>query len=413
MRSPTAAAALLATACLLLLLGTAAAADPYANWTLSLLQDAAEQHGAVCLDGTAPGYYMSPGADLDGEGGTGHWMVHWQGGGWCTSLNDCAGRAKGALGSSKTFATDKDTILGGYDGGAHGLFSSDPAINPRFWNWTKVYVRYCDGASFGGNVEAPVTVPGQSDKIYFRGRRVLDAVMADLLAKGLDKAEGFLVNGCSAGGLSVWLHLDYIRSLVPTGVVVKGVPECGFFMDEPAEDGSPHWTPMYAAVDAMQNVTGSGSANADCISTTPVDQRHRCFMAQYTLPHIKTPLFAVNSVYDAWQASNILEVPRDCQTDMGKCTNEGDASMESLRTDMLSNMTAHVDTHHSVAWTYNCVTHCGQLAHDDRWGVLTSADGSMTLRDAIGAWWFGDVAASKLQSYAKEGWGAKGNPTCS
>ena len=70
-------------------------ADPFPSWKLHLLTGAAITKGAVCLDGSAPGYYMSVGtvpAKL---------MLHLQGGGWCTSPSNCAARAKTALGSSK------------------------------------------------------------------------------------------------------------------------------------------------------------------------------------------------------------------------------------------------------------------------------------------------------------------------
>ena len=77
-------------------------------------------------------------------------------------------------------------------------------------------MRYCDGASFAGNVDAPVPNPSKhAPPLYYRGRRILDAVVDDLLAvQGLDAATDFLVNGCSAGGLAVWLHLDYLASRV-------------------------------------------------------------------------------------------------------------------------------------------------------------------------------------------------------
>jgi hypothetical protein len=56
---------------------------------------------------------------------------------------------------------------------------------PDFYNWNKVKVRYCDGSSFTGDVEQidPTT------KLHFRGARIWQAVMEDLLAKGMDKAE--------------------------------------------------------------------------------------------------------------------------------------------------------------------------------------------------------------------------------
>ena len=56
---------------------------------------------------------------------------------------------------------------------------SDPVVNPRFFNHTKAYIRYCDGASFAGNVATPVVV--NTTTIFFRGRKVLDAVIDALL----------------------------------------------------------------------------------------------------------------------------------------------------------------------------------------------------------------------------------------
>ena len=53
--------------------------------------------GAQCLDGTPPGYHIQSTSAQDPS----TWVIHLQGGGWCTSLQGCAARAKGALGSSK------------------------------------------------------------------------------------------------------------------------------------------------------------------------------------------------------------------------------------------------------------------------------------------------------------------------
>lgn len=125
-----------------------------------------------------------------------------------------------------------------------------------------------------------------------------------------------------------------------------------------------------------------------------------------------TAFFAVNSVYDAWQASNIIDIPSSCASDASHCNAAQLAAFNGLRSDMLSNLTANVDSHQSVYWTYNCVTHCGQLAHDDRWGVLQNADGTQSLRSAVGDWWYRRKPASSLSTAAKAGWGEKGNPTC-
>ena len=67
-----------------------------------------------------------------------------------------------------------------YDGGAHGLFSNSSTVNPSFHNWTKVYVRYCDGGSFSG--DALATAP-DGKTLHLRGRRILDAVLDALVER--------------------------------------------------------------------------------------------------------------------------------------------------------------------------------------------------------------------------------------
>ena len=53
--------------------------------------------GAFCLDGTAPGYYIRPGVGEDAR----KFKLHFKGGGWCMSDEDCTyGRSQGWLGSS-------------------------------------------------------------------------------------------------------------------------------------------------------------------------------------------------------------------------------------------------------------------------------------------------------------------------
>ena len=62
---------------------------------------AANKSGAVCLDGSPPGFWMrhhSLPADRD------RWVLYLQGGAWCDSPQSCAARATGHLGSSTQFS---------------------------------------------------------------------------------------------------------------------------------------------------------------------------------------------------------------------------------------------------------------------------------------------------------------------
>lgn len=158
----------------------------------------------------AGAYYFRPGTD------TTKFYIHHEGGGWCENVDDCAGRALTHLGSSVNYTATAD--LGG------GYFSQDPAINPMMASWNTVYMKYCDGASFSGNNDTTQPVNGLT--LHFRGFRILNAIMEDLVANhGLSQATDVVVSGCSAGGLATYLHVDWWRSQLPKAAHVIGLPD--------------------------------------------------------------------------------------------------------------------------------------------------------------------------------------------
>lgn len=75
----------------------------FAQLNLTLLHTAAAATGAVCLDGSSPGYYWRPGKGTNAS----KFLLVFQGGGWCKGVGRagataaCADRATGTLGSSK------------------------------------------------------------------------------------------------------------------------------------------------------------------------------------------------------------------------------------------------------------------------------------------------------------------------
>ena len=80
-------------------------------------------------------------------------------------------------------------------------------------NWNYVFIRYCDGWSFAGNVEEPqtATITNHTTKVtsnvtvWLRGRAILDAVITDLITvRGMQTATNVVVGGCSAGGMAVY-----------------------------------------------------------------------------------------------------------------------------------------------------------------------------------------------------------------
>ncbi|XP_020572771.1 pectin acetylesterase 2-like [Phalaenopsis equestris] len=83
---------------------------------LTLIQSAAAT-GAVCLDGSLPGYHLDRGFGA----GANSWLVNLEGGGWCNDIRTCVYRKKTRRGSSNYM--EKDLLF-------TGIMSSKPEENP-------------------------------------------------------------------------------------------------------------------------------------------------------------------------------------------------------------------------------------------------------------------------------------------
>ncbi|XP_020268547.1 pectin acetylesterase 12-like [Asparagus officinalis] len=89
------------------------------------------------MDGSPPGYHIHHGFGS----GANNWLVNLEGGGWCNNLRTCTYRKKSRRGSS--YYMEKEISF-------TGIMSDKREENPDFYNWNRVKVRYCDGASFTG-----------------------------------------------------------------------------------------------------------------------------------------------------------------------------------------------------------------------------------------------------------------------
>jgi len=206
------------------------------------------------------------------------------------------GRSKTDLGSSKGYPKTADFNS--------GYFSMDQKINPLMYNWNLAYFKYCDGGSFSGNNETVTPVSGTP--LYFRGFRILQGYHEDLSTNhNLMSGTDFIIMGCSAGGLATYLHVDWWASQLPKTATVKGMPDSGFFLDYDAPSGRPRYSSDMKWVFEAMNATSG--VNQDCIAAhTATKDTNLCFFAEHTSPHIKTPIFPLQSEYDSWQTGNIL-----------------------------------------------------------------------------------------------------------
>uniref|UniRef100_A0A0D9WBZ3 Pectin acetylesterase n=1 Tax=Leersia perrieri TaxID=77586 RepID=A0A0D9WBZ3_9ORYZ len=347
----TFAVALLAAGLLLALSYYASSLSPSSSSSADLvgltLVRRAEEKGAVCLDGSAPGYHLQRGSGA----GSRNWLLHLEGGGWCRNLRSCASRQKSVLGSSRYMERQIEFA---------GILSNDKFQNPDFYNWNKVKIRYCDGASFFGNVKDELQ---NGTNFFFRGQRIWEAVMSELLLKGLRHAKQAFLTGCSAGGLATFIHCDNFRALLPKDSRVKCLADGAFFLD--VEDISRKRTmrAFYSDVVRLQDL---GERLSHC---GPNMDLGKCFFPTEIVKDIITPVFVLNPAYDAWQVQHVLSPEAsdpqrswlECRLDISKCDSNQLEILQGFRKELHDALSA---LKHKGDWGFfinSCFIHCQSL----------------------------------------------------
>ncbi|KAJ1286596.1 hypothetical protein BS78_03G364600 [Paspalum vaginatum] len=339
----------------------------------------AREKGAVCLDGSPPGYHFQKGFGS----GSHSWIVYLQGGAWCSSntteTETCSDRKMTSYGSSKLM----EPIT--FD----GIFSKQKVDNPDFYNWNKVYVRYCDGASFSGDAEDEAQ---DGTKLFFRGLRIWDAVVDELMGKGMDNAKQALLAGCSAGGLATLLHCDNFRARFPQEVPVKCLPDGGFFLDIKDLAGDRFMRSVFNGVVQLQNV--SEVLPKDCLAKKDPAE---CFFPDELVKSISTPTFILNSDYDSWQIAHVLapdgsypgDTWSDCRDNISNCSSKQLDVLNGFRKEFIRELKVARGKRGWGLFIDSCFTHC-QTGSSAAWHSPASPRlGNQTIAEAVGDWYFG------------------------
>ncbi|CAL1373826.1 unnamed protein product [Linum trigynum] len=351
----------------------------------------AKARGAVCLDGSPPAYHMEKGSGS----GANNWLVHIEGGGWCDDIESCVSRKDTYKGSS--LKMDK-TI------GFSGILGSKQASNPDFYNWNRIKIKYCDGSSFTGDVEAVDPKTG----LYFRGERIWRAVIDDLLAQGMKTAQNAILSGCSAGGLAAILHCDKFKALLPPTARVKCVSDAGFFIHGNDITGGRAIEKFFGGV---VNTHGSTkNLPASCTSRMRPDL---CFFPQYVAQTMRTPLFLINAAYDSWQIKNVLAPTsadkkgawKSCKLDLKKCSDSQLQAVQGFRTQFLSAINTGLGNSSKGLFINSCHAHC-QSGSQLTWAGKGPILANTRIGKAVGDWF------NERSSFEKIDCPYPCNPTC-
>lgn len=292
-----------------------------------------------------------------------------------------------------------------------GLISDDCTVNPDLCNFNRVWLVYCDGNSFSGNRDEAVVVNG--DPLYFRGRRVMDAVFRTLFSTyNLGKAEQVLLTGCSAGGLSTYLHADYVggvlKAQAPGLTKYKAAPISGFFLQHDTVEGKPVYPQEMQNIFNLANSTDN--LNSACVASKAPADKWMCNFAQHSYEHITSPIFPLNSALDSWQTGciytselaagfpkqsstangNCSAAPgwADCSHNPEQCTNDQATTMVQYEIDFqtIMNSTTTYTEAGNGAFVYSCHSHCAPQGS----GYTNYKIGGVSMQQAVSKWWLGD-----------------------
>ena len=109
--------------------------------------------------------------------------------------------------------------------------------------------------------------------------------------------------------------------MLPKTTQLVGFPDAGFFLDaKNIDELLLEHRELFQGADPVWNVTGSGGTNKACLKLAANrGMQWKCLMAEYIVPRITTPLFVLNSAYDAYQLPNILQTPCPVSTEAKRC----------------------------------------------------------------------------------------------
>ncbi|RYH29417.1 hypothetical protein EON65_08590 [archaeon] len=259
------------------------------NVPLTMLTDSK----AKCLDGTQSGFYYQQARSVENQN---KWVINLNGGGECDTESACVAQTKSSLGSSKYFYNQSDA--------AYWYLASDNcAANPDLCNWNHVLNPYCTQDLHSGMVE---TASNETYGLYFAGFFVMESIL-----NSLDKAENsilsatdIIVHGVSAGGIGVWMVVDYIAKRYPKARVVAA-PLAGHYFYATYYAGENHTSPSGMGdfrAQAWEHTYALYNAYVDEDCKAAYLQKNlspgACLLSNNSLPYIQSEVFITQALTD-------------------------------------------------------------------------------------------------------------------
>ena len=253
-----------------------------------------DSYNAKCLDGSNYRFNF-----IQGKGeGKNKFFLYFEGGGWCgqETLGDnfvqsCFERASTSLGSKIGFINSLVISR------LVRLLSSKEKYNPNFYNWNKVFVRYCDGSSFISDR----TYEKNGTKIYMYGKNNLLGVL-NYLKYNYDftNADSVILSGFSAGSFSTLIYANYIDSLTTKKNNTFIISDSGFFYDLDEKKLKVNKLVQKAYEYSTNHTDIVNLFNYYCDKEYIKKEPWKCLSGEYFVYNIKVPILSFQNLYDAW-----------------------------------------------------------------------------------------------------------------
>ena len=227
-----------------------------------------------------------------------NFFFYLEGGGWCGQetlgdnfIKSCFERANSSLGSKIGFFGSLVISR------LVRLLSSKEKYNPNFYNWNKIFVRYCDGSSFISDR----IYEQNGSKIYMYGKNNLLGVLNYLkLNNNFTDADSVILSGFSAGSFATLIYANYIDTLTTKKNNTYIISDSGFFydLDEKVLKINKLVQKAYEYSTNHSDIKKLFKYYCDryLIETEP----WKCLSGEYFVYNINIPILSFQNVYDSW-----------------------------------------------------------------------------------------------------------------
>ena len=256
---------------------------------------------AKCLDGSPAALYFSEATDTSAKD---KFLVFFEGGSSCMGstlsnvLDDCVKRTKNHLGSS-----DKYIDKPNYENVS--LLSGNKTINPLYYGWNRVFIKYCDGSLHQGSRAAPVSY--KDLQLYFRGaNNTLEHFNYLNLTYQIFRSSRIVLAGYDAGAQAVYYWSDYFQSISEQAKILA-IADSGIFASDFVNpftnrtDVIVYFKPLFNLVNDEIDMP-----NKACAQRYGKSGQIDCFLAGKLAEFIQVPIFIIQSGYDTWALQNVL-----------------------------------------------------------------------------------------------------------